>query len=527
MTLFEPLGGLGLFLLGMIIMTEGLRALAGDAIRAALMRFTRSPLSGAATGAVGTAILQSSSATTVAAVGFVSAGLLQFPEALGIIIGANIGTTLKGWLVALFGFKFKLGLLALPLVFAGAVMRLFAKGRMRHAGYALAGFGLLFVGISMMQDGMGGLKEIISFEALPADTLFGRIQLVFLGLLFTLITQSSSAGVAMALTALYSGFIGFEQAAALVIGMDVGTTVTAAMATVGGSVEARRTGYSHVIYNVFTGVMALFLVTPFMMAWDGLVPGGVMGNAEIALVAFHTTFNVLGVILVLPFTRNFAHLMQRVVADRSPRYIQKLDASLLNEPAFALNAVQSAIYIELKVLFSHIDAILGVGKTDRRCDLRELQFELDKTYAYIDRIHLEEGQGADWDRLRDMIHTLDHMQRLHERCEEDEDRAMTVKERGDLSQYSAMLTDTMAAVAEDMNAHRWHEAAKRSKETAKRIHEYVNPYRDTVTDRIARGELDVAEGTGALGAIRWMERVSWHIARITRHYGRAVLASGK
>ena len=143
----QVLGGLGLFLLGMIIMTEGLRELAGDMIRSALMRFTSSPVTGAATGAISTAILQSSSATTVAAVGFVGAGLMTFDSSLGIIFGANIGTTITGWLVALFGFKLKLGTIMLPLILAGAILRLFAAGRLSSTGYALAGFGLIFVGI--------------------------------------------------------------------------------------------------------------------------------------------------------------------------------------------------------------------------------------------------------------------------------------------------------------------------------------------------------------------------------------------
>ena len=137
-------------------MTDGLRALAGSAIRGALMRFTRSPLSGAVTGAVSTAILQSSSATTVAAVGFVGAGLITFSASLGIIFGANIGTTMTGWLVALLGFKLNLGTVILPVILVGTILRLFGNGRAANIGYALAGFGLIFVGITLMQQGMSG-----------------------------------------------------------------------------------------------------------------------------------------------------------------------------------------------------------------------------------------------------------------------------------------------------------------------------------------------------------------------------------
>jgi len=155
-SLLQTLGGLGLFLFGMVVMTDALRVLAGASIRDALMRFTRSPLSGAITGAASTAILQSSSATTVAAVGFVGAGLMGFNSALGIVFGANVGTTLTGWIVMGLGFKLDLGALMLPIVLVGTLLRLFGRGRIANAGLAAAGFGVIFVGIEQMQLGMAG-----------------------------------------------------------------------------------------------------------------------------------------------------------------------------------------------------------------------------------------------------------------------------------------------------------------------------------------------------------------------------------
>jgi len=262
-SILQALAGLGLFLLGLIIMMEALRALAGDAVRTAIVRFTNSPLSGAITGAIATAILRSSSATTVAAVGFVGAGVIGFSESLGIIFGANVGTTLTGWIVVLLGFKLHLEGVMTLLLLLGALLRLLAKDRLATSGYALAGFSLIFVGIAMMQQGMSGFGDLITPEQLPTDTFSGRLKLVAFGILFTLVTQSSSAGVAMALTALFSGAINFPQAAALVIGMDVGTTVTAAIATIGQSREARRTGFSHVIYNLIM-IMRKFRWSPFI-----------------------------------------------------------------------------------------------------------------------------------------------------------------------------------------------------------------------------------------------------------------------
>ena len=508
-------------------MTDGLRALAGSAIRAALMRFTRSPLSGAVTGAVSTAILQSSSATTVAAVGFVGAGLITFSASLGIIFGANIGTTITGWLVALLGFKLNLGTVILPVILVGTILRLFGNGRAANIGYALAGFGLIFVGISLMQQGMSGLTDIITPEALPADTLIGRLQLVALGILFTMITQSSSAGVAATLTALFAGAITFEQAAALVIGMDVGTTVTAVMASIGGSVAARRTGLSHVIFNLFTACGALILITPYTLLWEYLSPDALSSNAEIALVAFHTSYNTLGVMVILPFTGRFAHLIKKLVPDKKPSYTGRLGEGLLEQPALALTAVQASIHDELLALLRHVNAMLGDSLMGRRADLAELQAALDETYAYVDRIHLHETQGAEWERMLGIVHTLDHMQRLHERCEEEEDRAITARGSAELSDYGRTMVESNNGIFNDIETQSWTEAAERADKTAVYIHDQVEPLRQSILAKIASHEIDVPQGTGRLEAIRWLKRVSKHVARIMQHYGEAVLAAGK
>lgn len=511
----------------MVIMTEGLHRLAGNKMRAALMRFTRSPYSGAATGAITTAILQSSSATTVAAVGFVGAGLMSFSAALGIIFGANLGTTITGWLVALFGFKIKLGTLAFPLLFGGVLLRLFGRERLGAIGYSLAGFALIFIGIATLQQGMQGLQGLITPDTLPADTALGRIELLGLGIVFTLITQSSSAGVATALTALNAGAISFEQAAALVVGMDVGTTATAALATLGGTVGARRTGFSHVIYNLMTGAAALLLITPYTALWDALAPGLLLQEAEIGLVAFHSSFNLIGVIAVLPFTRQFARLIIRLVPDRGPLFTHRLDTALLDDTSQALNAAQDAIHTEIITLLHHTQAILGDEEQGRRTDLALLQGALDETHSYVDQIHLPAEGSPEWERLLHFIHTLDHLQRLHERCEEDEDRAFTARESGTLQRPRQLMIEALRAILTDIDRQDWLQAAKQADAAATQIQQQVSDYREQVVEAIARGEIDVPDGTDQLEAIRWMNRVSTHVARICDHFGSAILAAGK
>lgn len=525
-SIFEAVGGLGLFLLGIIILTDGLRVLAGDAMRSALIRFTHSPLSGAITGFITTAILRSSSATTVAAVGFVGAGLISFSESLGIIFGANIGTTITGWIVVLLGFKLQIGNIMMLFVLLGVLLRLFAKNTLATFGYTLAGFALIFVGIAMMQQGMGGFTGIITPELLPPDTFIGRLKLVALGIFFTTITQSSSAGVAIALSALFAGTINFEQAAALVIGMDVGTTITAALATIGQSIEARRTGFSHVIYNILTAIGAIFLITPFTLLIESFFPTALSTNAEITLVAFHSTFNILGLIIILPFTHHFAHFMIRLIPEKTLPYANVLDTALLEQPSMALTAVQNNIHTEIIALLNHINAILGDSQS-KRADIVHLQTALDKTHVYIDKISLDNESGAQWERLVAMIHTLDHMQRLHERCEEEEDRAITLRDTEHFSKERDIMILGIKSIIEAMQTKQWHKMYKQAHKTKSALYKHLKPYRKMVVTKIARGEIDVDEGTDYLEGIRWLKRVSWHLSRISSHYEQALLAAGK
>ena len=525
--MLQLLGGIGLFLLGLIVMTQGLRELEGGTIRAALIRFTRSPSSGALTGAISTAILQSSSATTIAAIGFVSAGLMTFPSALGIIFGANIGTTITGWLVALLGLKLNFGSFVLPFVFVGAILRLFGNSRLSSIGYAIAGFSLIFVGISQLQHGLESVPNLLSPDFLSTNYLFGILELFAVGLVFTIITQSSSAGVAAALTAVYAGVINFEQAAAIVVGMDVGTTIKSAIATVGASVSTRRTGFSHVIFNCFTGAGALMLIQPYIWLWEAISPGALMANAEIGLVAFHTAFNTLGVIIVLPMTGRFARLMERIVPGKAPIYTHKLDRNLLRDPSLALKAVMPTIYAELVALLRHVTAILGDPVKGERTDLAELQTALDETQAFVDEIRLGNGDGVDWEQLLAVIHILDHMQRLHERCEEEEDRADTARTRQELQAERQVLLVAIGGVIENIEAQNWIEAAHIARQAEMKLEEQEETLRATVMEEIASKQVELHAGTNMLEAIRWLSRVSNHIGRITEHLNESVIAAGK
>lgn len=516
-TVFQALGGLGIFLLGMIVMTGALHDLAGNAMRNALKKLTKSPLSGALTGAVSTAILQSSSAITVAAVGFVGAGLMTFPQSLGIIFGANAGTTITGWLVVLLGFKLKLSTIILPVILLGAILKLFTKGRIATLGFALAGFGLIFVGIGLMQQGMSGLEQIITPEQFPADTWLGRLKLVLMGIVITLITQSSSAGVAISLTALFAGAINFNQAAALVIGMDVGTTVTAILASIGGSISSRRTGVSHVIYNVCTAIGALFLLSPYVWFWGYFAPGELIANAEIALVGFHTCFNLLGMIIILPFTAKFASLIERIIQSEPLTYTENLDKSLLAEPSVALTAILTVVTKESHALLKHVHALLSQDGGDLRINLVEMQTALNETHAYVDLIHLDKTNTPQWQQLVAAVHILDHLQRLHERCDEEEYRALVAKNNEALSLFVKQFIIALDNISANIDRQRWRENAQLASVANNALLTQLAPIRDEVMSNITVGEITVSQATHKVEAIRWLKRVSYHISRITHH----------
>lgn len=517
MQIIQALGGLGLFLLGMIIMTDSLRNLAGDAMRKLLLRFTRTPLSGAVTGTIATAILQSSSATTVAAVGMVGAGLMGFADALGIIFGANIGTTIKGWFVVLLGFKLQLGLAFMPLILVGALLRLFAKDRWANIGMAIAGFGLVFVGIYLIQQGMVDVQKLVTPENFPGDTFVGRIQLLLLGILFSAVTQSSSAGVAVTLTALYAGAINFPQAAALVIGMDVGTTVTAMLATIGGTVGSRRTGLSHVIYNGFTGIGALFLITPYIFLWQWLGPDVLKNNAEIALIAFHTSFNTLGVMIVLPFSHQFARMVERLIPETEPAYTRGLDKSLLHDPALALTAAKSALKYEAVALLKHVVFLMGDTTKGHEVNLLELKYELIKTGDYIDHIDLVNSKDEHRDHFINIFHAMDHIQRLHDRCYEDAGRVAILKSIGDTRQDREKFATVFVEMISDFENGDGLAAAERANDLAAHIENRVETLRHTIMENVADNHISVETGATSLDAVRWLKRVSTHVARLTHH----------
>ena len=337
------IGGVGLFLLGMMLMTDGLKVAAGRTLKQLLERWTDSSMRGLASGAMLTALVQSSSAVTVAAIGFVNAGMLTLERSVWVIFGSNIGTTMTGWLVALIGFKIKIELFAFPAIGLGMVLKLTGQDSRRGAlGQAIAGFGLFFVGISVLKDAFEGVAQTIDISGLYGEGLLGVLAFVGFGFLMTLLTQSSSAAISIALAAAAGNLVALEPAAALVVGANIGTTSTALLAVIGATPNAKRVAASHVAFNLLTGVVAIILL-PIMLNIVAMLENvmKLSPDAATSLALFHTVFNVLGVVLIWPFAvRLVTWLKTRFVSLEEdlgrPRF---LDKNALVVPSLALESL--------------------------------------------------------------------------------------------------------------------------------------------------------------------------------------------
>lgn len=338
----EFIGGLGIFVLAMRLMTDGLRAAVGENLRDILATWTSTTSRGILTGACITALVQSSSAVTVAVIGFVNAGLLSIANAMGIVFGANIGTTMTGWLVSLVGFNLNVEAFALPLIGIGTALWLIKQhSRAGGIGQAVLGFGLFFLGLSILKTAFEATAPSVNLQFIADYGALGVVLLVGIGSMITVLTQSSSAAVALTLTAASGGILSVPSAAAMVIGANIGTTSTAIFASIGATSNAKRIALGHILFNLITGAVALG-VLPLMLWFISRAEQflEVGGNVAVTLALFHTAFNVLGVLILTPFrARLSGWLVTRFrTAEEDISRPRFLDKSVVQTPVLALNA---------------------------------------------------------------------------------------------------------------------------------------------------------------------------------------------
>jgi phosphate:Na+ symporter len=565
-TLVSIVGGVGLFLLGMAVMTDGLKALAGTALKTVMEKAAATPLLGTFWGAVITLIVQSSSATTMTTIGLVSAGLLTFPQGLSLVFGANIGTTGTGWLVAAFGVRISLTAAALPIVFVGALLKVVGRGRLAAAGSAIAGFALILVGLSTLQQGMGGLAESLHPSDLPtitnaagAITLAGManvLLLVVVGALMTTVMQSSTAAIAVTLSALYAGAVGLDQALALVIGQNIGTATSSAVAAIGASSTAKRLAVAYIVFKLVAAAIAI-VVFPF--ATPLIVRASQTIDSTGLLAAYHTAYNVIGVAVLLPLMGPFTRLIERFVPERGSPFTKYLDPASLRSPMVAVEAVRRTVERALETLCvataTGLDGATA-GQTVRpaldEATLTQASDGVRQASAFLSKSDPPPSdEGHAW--FTSTVHALDHANRLAEAVdamaktgvatdgpEELSAAALCAQSMRDAAGAAANLgiaagpghaaddeLATKIAGAKNSVATRaepGNDVAQDLERAAKALADLRAAHRAATLDMVASGKLTASAAIARVDAVALMSRLAHHAWRAVAHLERAAAA---
>ncbi|MDR9415499.1 MAG: Na/Pi cotransporter family protein [Gracilimonas sp.] len=368
----QLIGALGIFIYGMKVFSDGLQKVAGSRLRSILKGMTTTRFRGIFTGFAATTITQSSSTTTVMVVSFVNAGLITFVESTGVVMGANIGTTVTAWMVSIFGFKMQITPIAIMLIGIFFPFMFLKRENLRNLSEAMIGFGILFIGLDFIKNSVPNIQDNPEmFMFLDQFTEFGFLSIVIFvlaGTLLTLLTQSSSAATAITLVMLFQGWIDFPIAAAMVLGENIGTTVTANIAAVVGNVYAKRAARFHFVFNVFGVLWMLVLMQPFLLGIDAIMgyfspeAGSIFNttdeigraNATLALSLFHTTFNVINVLLLVGFVPHLVRLIEKYQKekegeDRTHR-LQYISSGMMASPELSISQAHKEIELFAKLI---------------------------------------------------------------------------------------------------------------------------------------------------------------------------------
>ncbi len=437
-------GGLGLFLFGMKIMSESLQQAAGERLKSILWKVSNNRIKGVFTGLFITSIIQSSSATTVMLVSFVSAGLLTLQQSIGIIYGANIGTTITGWLVALIGFKVKITAVALPCIGIGFFIRFIANEKMRYYGEVLLGFGVLFFGLDIMSNAVKDLRNSQAILHLmsrySAVDISSTLLVVAIGTMITMIVQSSSATVAMTMTLAVNGLIDFPTACAFILGENIGTTITANIAAIGASTEAKQAARAHFLFN-FIGVIWIMLIfhkffIPFV---DWLVPGNpysdilAVKSRVIAdhMAAFHTCFNVINTIVFLPFVNVLANLSTKLApkpeGEKDEFHLKYITTALVSTPTININQARLEIKRMCGIVLEMFDMVMDVfhhpkeklgTEVEQIIKLENLTDHLEKEISsFLVNILQNNISYEQSEEVSSLLHTVNELERMGDNCE--------------------------------------------------------------------------------------------------------------
>jgi len=523
-------GGLGMFIYGMILMNEGLQLAAGDRLRRMLETFTKTRYRGLAAGTVVTSLIQSSSATTVMLVGFVNAGLMTFTQSLGVILGANIGTTITAQIVAFNVILY----LSFPCIGIGLLLFMIGNRKVvKYSGEILLGFGLLFLGMEIMKGAMAPLKNSGTFESwittLGSNWFLGLL----LGIIITSIVQSSSATtsllVAMGSTGVLSigGADPLRIAIPIILGCNIGTCITAWIASIGTSLPAKRVAWAHYIFKI----SAVILVLPFLAWYPTLVRwvseglGASPDNIGRQVAWAHTIFNVILTLIWLPFVPQFAGLVKRIKKGTEPEMLRDplfLDPRIFHSPAIAIEMARKEITRMGHITLDMLKTSLGfLNKLERggKKQLMELESIVDglahSITEYLSKLSQEPLTDEQSDQLVGFMHAVNDIERIGDHAENIMYLAVNKVESGggftpsanmELGEITATVTEMYAGII-DAFASQDQEAAQHFQNLEHLVDEMASDFRGKHLRRLNRGECDGTVGVIYLDTLSNLERV--------------------
>jgi len=550
--LIKIFGALGLFIYGMKVMSEGIQRVAGDKLRNGLASMTNTRLGGVLTGFFTTSIIQSSSATTVMIVSFVNAGLLNLKQSIGVIMGANIGTTITALIIVIFGFKISITAFALPILALAVPLFLFARAdRWKYLGEFLIGFSILFIGL-------GALKDLVPSD-LSTETqefigqlgeygFFSTILMVIVGTIVTIIVQSSSAAIAITLTLCAKGIIPFEMAAAIVLGENIGTTITANIAAVIGNTHAKRAARAHLIFNLIGVLWMLILFNPFLRLIDSIVisldlgsPFTNVDSIKDGLTAFHMLFNILNTLILVWFVDLIARVVIKMVpskeGDDEIFKLKYISTGIVKTPSLSLQEVQMEIRQFGDILASlckNSKKLLlskDKGKTARlKSRIYDLENTTDKfeeeVSNYVIRITSEELSINHSNQIRDVLsiasefeRTGDEYLRLVKHFERLDAKKviLTDKQTSKLEVLYDLISDAVGIVKSNLNVEDLSEVNEEEALSKEReINDYVVKLHKQNLKSIEAKEYSVKTGVVYKDIIASLETIGDHLLNMSQ-----------
>ena len=551
--LLTLIGALGFFIYGMKVMSDGIQKVAGSKMRSILSKMTSNRFLGITTGFILTALLQSSSATTVMIVSFVNAGLLSLVESIGVIMGANIGTTITAWLISLLGFKVKIASIALPIIAIGFPMMFSSKSNIKAWAEVLIGFALLFMGLDALKESVPNLKENTEFLSfLSSYANMGIIStLIFIGVgtILTLVVQSSSAAMALTLVMCYEGYIPFELAAAMVLGENIGTTITANLAALVGNVHAKRAARAHFIFNIFGVIWMIFAfqffinsIDSYMISSMDLSPVSSVGESvavPIGLSIFHTTFNILNVLLLVWFVPLISRTVIRMQPSKGETdeefHLEHIGGGLMQTAELSVLEAQKEVIKFGKITSKLYNMILELRKETDSKKFNKLMERIKKYEDITDRMEVEiadylakaaQGEMSDSAsfKVRSMISIINDMERIGDICyqmsisierKKERKAEFTTESKKSIEGLLSEVQKALDIMNKNLNSEYSQVTLTEADNAEININNLRNKLRKEYLKKIEKGEMPIQTGMIYNNLIHSLEKVGDHIFNIT------------